>query len=186
MKAILNFIFLFALTFNSYALSFNVGTYVPYLGKVQDSTSGSRQKYALNPSFSLMGSFQAFSGLYFNPEIGYVYHRDVAADLYKQTIFILYSLVRPINSIFVSRFGLGTNWTQVKGDGGIVYLNNGDGVSPYARPDKSSTTYYSYLLGGIEAFVQSHRSIRFDLQMMAPLDSERRSYNYLLTFNFYH
>jgi hypothetical protein len=90
-----------------------------------------------------------------------------------------------MNSSFILRSGLGTSWITTKSDGGVIYLNNGAGMSAFAKPDGSTTTYVSHLTFGAEMFVKSQQAIRFDLQVMAPIDSERRQYNYLLTFNFY-
>jgi hypothetical protein len=179
------FLCLYVLSINSFAYSLNVGTYVPYAFEAQDENAGNTTTLALNPVFSVAGLFSTPWSFYFNPEIGYVHHRNTSDEIEKSTLLLLYSLTFPMNSSFILRSGLGTSWITTKSDGGVIYLNNGAGMSAFAKPDGSTTTYVSHLTFGAEMFVKSQQAIRFDLQVMAPIDSERRQYNYLLTFNFY-
>jgi hypothetical protein len=173
------------ISFHSFAYSLNVGTYVPYAFEAQDENSGGTTTLALNPAFSVAGLFTTPWSFYFNPELGYVHHRNTSDEVDKRTLLFLYTLTFPMSSNFILRSGLGTSWITTKSDGGTIYLNNGAGVSAFAKPSGSTTTYVSHLTFGAEIFVKSDQAIRFDLQVMAPIDSDRRQYNYLFTFNFY-
>ena len=168
----------------SYLLS--TGTHVPYFKKAQVDNSGATQTFALNPYFGAGLQYNISSSQFFSPEIGYVYYRDEDAKVRTELIMFQYNFSYILNSQFLLRYGLSTNWMRIIGEGGSVTLNNGNSTQSFPAPDKTVSTYYSTLNIGTEYLFKNRiYGLRFDLNIMSFSKLENRAYNYLLTFNFY-
>ena len=164
---------------------YSVGTFVPYFDKAQISDSGQTQKFSLTPYFSVGSQLQMTAIHYFMPELGYARWLETAEKVQKSMIFLHYNFSYIFSSNFIFRYGLTTHWYMIKGEGGTVRLRNGDGYTNFEAPDKQVTSYFTTLNLGGEYFFQQSLSTRFDLNMMNINEFENKSYNYLLTVNFY-
>jgi len=171
----------------SWCYMVSTGTYVPYLNKAQVSTSGSTQKYDLNPYIGIGTNFPMTSSQYFLPEFAYSYFMDNASGSRREMVFLHYNFGYVLSPDALLRYGLSTHWYRIIGKGGTTTLDNGTGTTSFANPDKTVTTYFTTLNLGAEYFINSKQnSIRFDLNMMSFKDFDKRVYNYLLTYNFFH
>ncbi len=162
----------------------NAGTMVPHFLSSQSNPEGSTTKLAINPFLSLDYSFPFFFGHSFNPEIGYVFHTDAKDETKHRTIFLGYNLEYPFYDHFFLRYGFSNFISKVGGEGKTVELNNGTGTMTFYTPSDTHTSYTSSLNLGVRTVIMEGGSIRFDLNIMRFLSSERRSLGYLLSFNY--
>lgn len=185
MKLII-FILVFMINSNAYSYMIGAGTFVPFFNQAQTNTTGSTQKFELNPYFSFGEQFHLSGPQYFTPEIGYSFFLNNAKNTSVSVIFLHYNLSYVLTPSLTLRYGITNNWYRLSGKGGNVNLRNGTGSTSFPSPNKTVTTYFTTLNIGSEYFFNSKRNgIRFDLNMMSFNKLENRAYNYLLTFNFY-
>lgn len=162
----------------------NGGTMVPHFLSSQANKEGSSTIVALNPFISIDYSFPLFFDHSFNPEIGYVFNTDAEDETTHRTIFLGYNLEYPLYDYFFLRYGFSNFITKVGGDGKTVELNNGTSTMTFYTPADSHTSYTSSLNLGVRTVFMEGSSIRFDLNIMRFLSSERRSLGYLLSYNY--
>lgn len=180
------FILVFIFPFSAWAYFISAGTYVPYFNKVQVSNTGETQKFRINPYFGIGTQLLLSGPNFFTPEFGYTYFLENAKNTRRDQIYLHYNFSYTLNSNFVLRYGLTNNWYRLHGLGGSVTLDNGNSKTTFPSPDKTVVTYFSTLnVGGEFIFTNRQYSLRFDFQTMSFKKLENRSYNYLLTFNFY-
>lgn len=183
---ILTPLFITLLTIPCYGYHFSAGTHVPYFDRAQVNNSGTTQKFALNPYFSIGGQYGLSGAHFFSPELGYAYNREQAKNMRTELIMVHYNFSYVLNSQFLFRYGLANNWYRIVGKGGNVTLNNGNATTSFPAPDKTVTTYYTTLNLGTEYMLSNRKySIRFDLNTMSFAKLENKVFNYLLTVNFY-
>lgn len=177
----------FALTHNS--LSLGVGYYSENVFSeiaTKDSGDGGflgSTQYPLLLSYT----YEIYNGgsrpWYFAPQLSYtVLGREEKGDAAKVTNL---HLSLPVGkNIGTSRFdwtaGVGILRRTVDGTGGIVQVNNGNGVSPFANPGRKSTSQVLTLNGSISYNLDQH-SVGFELQTQGFL-SDRRTWNVMLSY----
>tara|TARA_Y100000590_G_scaffold448783_1_gene585960 strand:+ start:110 stop:676 length:567 start_codon:yes stop_codon:yes gene_type:complete len=180
-------IFLFGIiTSNVFAYSISTGTYVPYFNQVQTNNSGQTRKFELNPHIGIGTQIQMSAQHFFIPEFGFTYFLNNAENTKRDIIHLNYDFGYILNSNTILRYGLSNHWYRLHGQGGSVKLRNGTGSTEFPSPDKTVVTYYTTLDLGMEYIFPSRTyGLRFDFHVLSFQELENRSYNYLLTFNFY-
>lgn len=168
-------------TFNSYALGFGFGTYMPTASRYQDGPDGSREAFQLNPFISLTHYEELFTDHYLTPELGIAFHSGTEDEYSKRTIFILWHAAWHFHNDFNLRYGLATFWTKISGDGEEVELPNGNSTATFYAPSKTSTAYTSSVDVGLEYIIDNQWGIRADFFVVQPLESERRALSYMLS-----
>lgn len=168
------------------AYSLVTGTYVPFFNQVQTNNSGQTKKFEINPHLGIGTQIQMSGEHYFLPEFGFTYFLNNAENTKRDMIHLQYDFGYILNSQTILRYGLTNHWYRLHGEGGSVKLRNGNGSTEFPSPDKTVITYFTSLDLGME-YILSNRSygVRFDFQILSFQELENRSYNYLLTFNFY-
>jgi hypothetical protein len=164
---------------------YSAGTYVPFFNKAQVSNSGKTQTFDLTPYAGIGKQFHLAGPQYFMPELGFAYWLENPKKTQKSMIFIHYNFSYVVSQSLIWRYGLSTHWYRIKGKGGTVTLQNGNGTSNFDAPSKTVTSYFTTLNMGTEYFFNRELSLRFDLQLMNVNKFEDKAYNYLLTLNFY-
>lgn len=164
---------------------YSTGTFVPYYNQMQVSDSGAKQSFDINPYLGIGTVYNISGKHFFTPEFGYSFFLDNAKKTKKDVIFLHYNFATAFTSEHILRYGLTTHWYRISGDGGDVRLKNGNSYSNFKAPSKTVTTYFTTLDIGYEFFFKSDMTLRFDLNMMSAAELENKSFNYLLTLNFY-
>lgn len=184
MKKIILFLILFSI--NVHAITYSVGTHVPFFNQVQTSTSGGSQVFAINPYLGIGTQFHLAGGNYFMPELGYSYYTDTGSNYNRDTIFLHYNFAYVITNKFIARYGITSHTYRLTGGGGSQTLSNGNGSTRFPSPNKTVSSSFTTLNAGMEYFLSSKNySIRFDFNIMNSNDLDNRAYNYLLTVNIY-
>ena len=179
--------FLFLISSNAHAVGLGLGTYMPASNRYQNQPDGSRDGFQLNPYVSLSTKWNFFNNHYIAPEIGMAFHTKTEDEYSKRTVVILWHMAYRLSESFYLRYGFGTFWTRISGDGEEVVLPNGSSTATFYAPSESATTYNTstdigleYQIGGNE-FSSTSYSLRGDLMLVQPLDSDERSFSYLLS-----
>jgi hypothetical protein len=163
----------------------SVGTFVHYFQKEQVSKTGSNKFFELNPYVGIGTNIHLIQKHFFVPELAYSYILSSEEDIKEDIIFLNYHFARPITQNFLLRYGLSTYWWRITGSGGRKRLRNGGGYTNFKLPNKTVTSYVTSLMLGAENFINSNRSIRFDINMMDSINDESKNFNYLLTINLF-
>lgn len=168
------------------AIMYSTGTFVPYYSTAQVDSAGSQRSFEINPYIGVGKPFLISGAHYFLPEVGYGHYLETPAKTNRSSIILNYSMGLVVNDAFIFRYGLSTHWLLLSGPGGSDRLNNGSSTTTFPAPGELKTSYTTSVHGGGEFFVSPRTiSIRFDFQMMSPLETKYTHYNYLLTLNFY-
>lgn len=180
-------LFFLLVSFKALAVSsWSVGSYVPYFNQVQTSTSGSTQKFTINPYLGIGTQLHLAGGNYFMPELGYSYFMDTGTNYKKDTIFLHYNFAYVITNSFIARYGISNHWYRIMGQGGTQRLSNGNGSTTFPSPAKTVISHFNTMNIGVENFIIGKKySLRFDLEIMNSRDLDQRGYNYLVTVNIY-
>ena len=180
-----NILIVFLLLFSPLGHSLvSVGGYVPFGVSTQKEADGGRNTFSMDPAVSVNTVMPApYIGL-FMPEFGMVFHGSGKDGYKKQTIFLLADAGYQIIPQGVLRYGVGTFITKIKGEGGVVYLNNGNGTDPFYKPSKSVSTYNTTLNLGFEHSFMAKYALRFETFMFSPLSSARK-FSYILNLTYY-
>lgn len=183
MKLTILFSFLFLnICYGKYV---SLGTFVPYFNKEQVNNEGDKKIFELNPYIGIGNNFPLVANHFFVPELAYTYMMSSEDDVREEIIFLNYHFARPITTNFILRYGLTTHWWRIVGKGGRMRLRNGNGYTKFKLPNKTQTSYITSLMLGFENFIDNEKSFRFDLNLMDSINSESRTYNYLLTVNLF-
>ena len=134
------FLCLYVLSINSFAYSLNVGTYVPYAFEAQDENAGNTTTLALNPVFSVAGLFSTPWSFYFNPEIGYVHHRNTSDEIEKNRLI---NEIKDIRITLENIDSSASNYTSVKVDNKVEFLK--EKIDAEKIDTLFKRIFYSYL-----------------------------------------
>lgn len=161
----------------SWAVGIGMGTYVPSFGRYQDEVDGSTDHFQFNPYFSLTNYYPLFNEYFLAPEIGMAFHTGTEDEYSKRTIVLLWHGAYRFSERLLFRFGVGTFWTKISGDGEEVVING----STFYAPTTSSTSYTSSLDFGVEHVMSPNWGARFDLMLQRAFSGDRRTFSYLLS-----
>ncbi len=173
------FMMLFVL--NSYAIGIGIGTYVPTMSRYQDDIDGSRDSFQFNPYFSVTTYWKIFDSHFLAPELGMAFHTGTEEEYSKRTMSAFWHLAWQFNPKFLLRYGLGTFWTRISGDGEEVELPNGSSTATFYAPTESATSFNTTFDIGVEYITTQNWGSRFDLFILQPFSSNRRGVSYLLS-----
>ncbi len=171
-------------THQAHALGLSFGTYVPTASRYQNEPDGARDTFQLNPYVALNHYFRLFNNHYATPEIGFAFHTGSEDEYSKRTTFILWHMAWHFDSRFLLRYGLGTFWTRISGDGEKVELPNGTSTAVFYAPSEAATSYNTTLDVGIEYIINSTWGARADFFIVQPFASEQRALSYTLSMVF--
>ncbi|MCB9091246.1 MAG: hypothetical protein H6621_10600 [Halobacteriovoraceae bacterium] len=195
-NGILIFLFVISLT-KSYGTHFSLG-YHKMDPNVQ-SQDGSEASDPYSPTISLGHNFNAFWGMQFSPQIGYIKNKVNSGDSYGgdykiETYYLLYDLLwNPFESSvsdsteWVLRTGLGTYQKSIKGSGGTVTVPNGTSTTTAYRPSGSSKSYTTTLNLGIDGRFNYNSQyikkwgLRLESFLYSPFQKQKRTFAYLIT-----
>lgn len=183
MKIIIPFLLLI-FSFEVFAIGIGMGTYVPTAGRYQNEVDGSRQYLQINPYISVTNYWRLFGEHFLAPELGMAFHTGTEDEYSKRTTVILWHAAWRFNDRLLLRYGLGTFWTRISGDGEEVVMPNGNSTATFYAPTESATSYNSTLDIGIEYVVGQQWGARADFFILQPFSSERRGVSYLLSMVF--
>lgn len=164
-----------------YAIGLGIGTYVPTIARYQDSNDGSRDSFQFNPYFSVTTYWRVFGNHFLAPELGMAFHTGTEEEYSKRTTSAFWHLAWQFHPKFLLRYGLGTFWTRLSGDGEEVELPNGSSTATFYAPTESATSFNSTLDFGIEYITTNHWGSRLDFFIQQPFSSNRRAVSYLLS-----
>lgn len=170
---------------NSYAAySVGGGGYVPFGSATQKDKDGEDNKTTLHPMIILNVSDQLEGSHLAYGDIGYVYHRST--DNYsKKTMFFLFDIGYMLVDSFIIRYGIGSFWTRISGDGGPVTVRNGSGYATAYMPKDPITSYNTSINLGMEFVPNSKYSLNFETYTFGILSSEKRHISYALSFRYF-
>ncbi len=187
---ILFIIFILVSTSYIYAAGFGLGLggYALDTGTQKDAQGGSNAT-TIHPGINGKLIFNISGSNSFNPEFGYVFHRETA-DTYgtqsKKTIYILWDLSYAITKKLILQYGIGTFMTKISGDGGTVSVRNGEsGTATAYKPEESVTSYNSTLNLGVEYFFFDKTSFKGEGFVFSFLSSEKRNIKYAISLHQY-
>lgn len=169
------------LSIKVHAVGLAFGTYVPTANRYQDAADGSRDAFQINPYFAVNHYFKVFENHFFTPELGMAFHSGTEDEYSKRTTVILWHAGWRFTERLVLRYGMGTFWTRISGDGEEVELPNGTSTATFYAPTESSTSYNSTLDLGIEFVSAPNTTLRFDFFFVQPFKSNERALSYLLS-----
>lgn len=168
-----------------YSYSISAGTFVANVNKAQVSDSGAAKTFELTPYVGAAKPIGISGAHFFMPEFALAYYLDTARNIKKRIFFLKYNFGYFLNSQFLLRYGISTYWQTVEGEGSSLTLRNGSGYSEFPSPDETITSYFSTVDFGFEFFLNPARSARFDLNLMNAAQLPQRSFNYILSYNWY-
>ncbi|PIP89613.1 MAG: hypothetical protein COW01_11590 [Bdellovibrionales bacterium CG12_big_fil_rev_8_21_14_0_65_38_15] len=183
MKIFIPFLLLI-LSFKTHAVGLGIGTYVPTIVRYQDTNDGSRDSFQFNPYFSVTTYWRIFGDHFLAPELGVAFHTGTEEEYSKRTTSAFWHLAWQFHSKFLFRYGLGTFWTRISGDGEEVELPNGNTTATFYAPTESSTSFNSTLDLGVEYIMTQNWGSRLDFFILQPFSSNRRGVSYLLSMVF--
>lgn len=128
-------------------------------------------------------SFAATEGWHFVPSL-YFSHLTTMVDAKetpekgakKNILFLNLPFVANATSWLDVKWGLGVFRYEIKGKGGTVTLNNGNGTATFYRPSDTRVSYNTYVLLGA-SFPFTDWYLDFDLMISGAASSVRRSYS---------
>ena len=164
---------------------FGIGGMVTHAGKVQTSLEGKRNTTDFTPYFHVSYPLPVLSNIYFIPEIGYLAPKKGQNDYKKYQYYILGNFGYTLGDKQVLKGGVGVFYTELKGEGGEVVLNNGSSTQTFYKPHGSSKSKNLSLNLGYEFFFQENTSLRADTFILGFASSKKRSFNYALSVDFY-
>ncbi|MBH48942.1 MAG: hypothetical protein CME71_12310 [Halobacteriovorax sp.] len=167
-----------------HAVGIGMGTYVPSFARYQDEVDGSKDHFQFNPYFSLTTYFPLFNEYFLAPEIGMAFHTGTEDEYSKRTMVFLWHGAYRFSERMLLRFGVGTFWTRISGDGEEVQLPDGSGTATFYAPTESSTSYTSSLDIGIEYVTGPQWGARADVFLQRAFSGDRRTFAYLLSMVF--
>ena len=174
--------FLLLVSSKIHAVGIGMGTYVPTTNRYQNEPDGSRDFFQLNPYFSITHYFQIFTDHFLAPELGMAFHSNTEEEYSKRTTIILWHAAWRINDRTLLRYGVGTFWTRISGDGEEVTLPNGaNGSATFYAPTESATAYNSSLDIGVEFITGPNWGARADVFVLQPFDKDQRAVSYILS-----
>jgi hypothetical protein len=152
----------------------------------QNDSEGGTSTFSYVPGISLNAVWSLSSNHFFNPDIGYVFHlspEDEYGDQSKKTLFVLWDLGYKIRR-FVIRYGFGTFYTKIGGDGGAVTVKNGESSTTTAyKPQETITSYNTTIDLGLTFLATKNISMRAETYLFSFLSSEARTLHYSLTLH---
>lgn len=163
----------------------SIGGYVPFGPSTQSDSTGGRNTFSMDPAVGVNTIVAAPFIQLFLPEFGLVFHGDGKDGYSKQTMFFLLDAGYEIIPKGLIRYGLGTFITKIKGEGGVVYLNNGNGTDPFYKPSKSVSTWNTALDLGFEYAFLPQYAVRFETFLFSPFSSTARQLSYILNLTYY-
>lgn len=183
---IIFFVFIFSFYSSEAYCLVTVGGYVPFGPSTQRTPSGSSNTLSFDP---MLGVNTKFLTPWFNqiflPEIDLVLHTGEKDGYSKRTYLLTADFGYELNSMLMIRYGTSTVITQISGDGGVVYLNNGNSTDAFYRPDKSNVSWNQTLNLGIDGIINPSYTLRFETYIFSLFNSKSRQASYALSFIYY-
>ncbi len=165
---------------------FTVGDYVPFGPSTQGSVTGSSNTLSFNPMIGVNTKIQTpWYGQVFLPELDIVFNTGEKDGYSKRTYLISADFGYNLNPMLMLRYGTSTIITSISGDGGVVYLNNGNSVDDFYQPDQSSLSWNQTLNLGVDGIINSTYSLRFETYIFSLFNSKARQVSYSLSLLVY-
>ncbi len=162
------------------------GGYVPFGPSTQKDISGSSNTLSFDPMIGVNTKIMtSFYNQIFLPEVDIVFHTGEKDGYSKKTFIFTADFGYMINPMLMLRYGTSTILTQISGDGGVVYLNNGNDVDAFYQPNESRTSWNQSLNFGVDGIINSNYSLRFETYIFSLLDSDARKVSYSLSLLYY-
>lgn len=166
-----------------------VGTLTPFFGTYQKDLDGSSENlFSLNPYITLNEQFRMVGSHLFVPEFGFVLpdsSTDSGDASKRSMIFILWNFAWEMFPNFNLKYGVGTFWTRISGDGGQITTPNGTGTTTAFLPNDSVKSYNSTINLGLEVKLRPRLSGKLEIYTWEPFDSDGRRFNIALGANYY-
>ena len=179
-------IFLFLLfNVNTFALV-TVGGYVPFGPSTQKDVSGSSNTLSFDPMIGI--NTKMTTGFYnqiFLPEFDVVFHTGEKDGYSKKTYLITADFGYLLDPSFMLRYGTSAIITQISGDGGVVYLNNGNDTDAFYQPYESRTSWNQTLNFGMDGIIDANYTLRFETYIFSLFNSDARKISYSLSLVYY-
>ena len=155
-RILLLFLFFVSLSESAFAIKLygGVGGYSPFNFNTQTESDGGKSPLRVKPAIFFAGLFEIPLNHHFASEVGWVLNGSGEDEYSKNTFFILTDFIYPLSLEFVLRYGYGLFMTRISGDGEEIYLNNGNGSSPFYTAGEASTSYNSTINLGFEFVVR--------------------------------
>lgn len=185
-KLSLFILFIFTLYAQPILAIFTAGAYVPFGPSTQGNVSGSSNTLALDPMIGVNTKILTpWYGQVFLPEFDIVFHTGEKDGYSKRTYLFSADFGYQVNPMLMLRYGTSTVITSISGDGGVVYLNNGNDVDAFYQPNETSLSWNQTLNFGIDGIIDPSYTLRFETYIFSLFNSKARQVSYSLSLLVY-
>jgi len=162
-----------------------LGNLVTDSGLYQKNRKGQKQNFEYAPYLSFHYRWEFSSRFEFTPELGFAFHKRPSPNHSRMTFMLLYPVSWRMWRRHYLRGGLANLVTRVAGKGGSVFMNNGNGVSLFARPSGATYSPAAAAFLGYEYRFREYLAVRFDT-FLVPMLARPMRLAFSLSTNLYY
>ncbi len=164
----------------------SAGGYVPFGPSTQKDVTGSSNALSFDPMIGVNTKIMTpWYGQIFLPEFDVVFHTGESDGYSKRSYIFSADFGYILNPMLMVRYGTSTVITSISGDGGVVYLNNGNSVDAFYQPADSSLSWNQTVNLGVDGIIDPNYTLRFETYIFSLFNSQARQVSYSLSLLFY-
>lgn len=166
-------------------VSFGIGNFSEFIGRVQTDDQGGHNSLEFNPAFALEARLDINERWSLIPEFGLTLPKSDEEDHITQMSYWLTGSVGYTLGDYILEAGLGLHFHRISGDGGTLTLNNGTSTENFPLPSGSATTSNLTTHLGLRYYFLADWSAKTQVHFYNAEDSTERAVSLILMINYH-